>query len=95
MGSVTDAPLGASSAPRNGAPQNYLQVGVFSQAVNADSLLKTLRSRGFNSASIRTREGAGGQNLFEVSVGPLSEWEKQDTAVRLKELGYQPFLVIK
>jgi rare lipoprotein A len=99
VGSVTGAPLsaddGAPSAPRNGAPQNYLQVGVFSQSVNADSLLKALRSRGFNSASIRTREGAGGQNLFEVSVGPLSEWEKQDTAIRLKELGYQPFLVIK
>ena len=79
----------------DGAPRAYLQVGVFSQAANADSLLQSLRSRGFSAASIWTREGTAGQTLYEVSVGPLTDRDKQHADSRLKELGYQPFLVIK
>lgn len=86
-------PNGAPSSSQTGAspygPRDWQQVGFFRYREYAEDLVKALGQAGF-SAEIRDQKRPSGTVYFAVLV---PEDEKRSTAERLKDAGFESFLV--
>jgi rare lipoprotein A len=83
-GSVSALNAQGGSLP---ARQAYLQVGAFSDQVNAERLRALLSDAGVNDVVIRY-DAAAGRGLYRVRIGPLTSASEFDTlASRVRSLG--------
>ena len=71
-------------APTSGS--NYLQVGAYSDPVNANALLKQIHKLGLKNAEVRQGVFHGGP-IHRVIVGPFADEAKLKAAVLLEVLG--------
>ncbi len=72
---------GPITAPSAGKPSIYLQVGAFSDVVNANRVADQLNRAGLGPVSV-VEANIGGRNVRRVRVGPLAD---VDTADRVTE----------
>ena len=81
------APAPAVSPAAPPAITNWLQLGSFAQADNAERLLARLSAAGIHNARIERRQDPGGER-FRVRLGPLANaMELDDYIERLRLLG--------
>ena len=65
----------------------YVQAGAFSNADNAERLVKQLQSRGYTQAYVRS-DLLNGRSLFRVRIGPIVNVDAFDAVVtQIKNLG--------
>jgi hypothetical protein len=68
-----------------------VQTGLFSRKENAIALQKSLAAKGFQTVIKEIKRG--GETLFRVLSEPISLQDSQQYIIRLKEYGYEGFLV--
>lgn len=68
-----------------------VQTGLFSRKENAIELQKSLAAKGFQTVIKEIKQG--GETLFRVLSEPISLQDSQQYIIRLKEYGYEGFLV--
>jgi len=68
---------GAITAPTAGKPSIYLQVGAFSDAVNANRVADKLNQAGLGPVSV-VEATIGGRSVRRVRVGPLADVDTAD-----------------
>lgn len=68
---------GAITAPTTGKPSIYLQVGAFSDAVNANRVADKLNQAGLGPVSV-VEATIGGRSVRRVRVGPLADVDTAD-----------------
>ncbi|WP_448098860.1 septal ring lytic transglycosylase RlpA family protein [Luteibacter yeojuensis] len=71
------ASQGSATAPVPGKPSIYLQVGAFSDAVNANRVADRLNRAGLGPVSV-VEANIGGRNVRRVRVGPLADVDTAD-----------------
>jgi len=88
------APVRTVSLEKGGVSGFYIQVGAFSQLVNAEELRKKLGSIGQQLVNI-SQAVVGGQTLYRVRIGPLVSIDNADKIVdQLAQLGINDHQVV-